>query len=94
MVYYIGGMKEDRRKEAAMFTPYSSSTSSLGYCNICCNRYDQEEYKPLLICQNDHSVCRACLRTIIRKPRCPFCRTAIDLHRIRLNRQALLSLNK
>lgn len=71
------------------FTPYSSSISSQGYCNICYNQYDFEENKPLLICSQDHSICRECLRAIRRNLKCPFCREIIRINRIRLNKVAL-----
>lgn len=71
------------------FTPYSSNTSSQGYCNICYNQYDLGDNKPLLICSQDHSICRECLKAIRRNLRCPFCRENIRLNRIRLNRVAL-----
>lgn len=73
----------------ATITPYSSSLSSRGYCNICYNPYDLEHYKPLLICRNDHSVCKACLLAIKQRLRCPFCREAVALDRIRINRAAV-----
>jgi hypothetical protein len=70
-------------------TPYSSSVSSRGFCNICYNPYDLDQFKPLLICHNDHSVCKQCLIAIKKTLRCPFCRTDFRMDRIRLNQPAV-----
>ena len=73
----------------ASLSPYSSMLSSNGFCNICYNSYDMLEHKPLLICSNDHSVCKQCLMSIRRRLKCPFCRAEVRLHRIRLNKEAV-----
>lgn len=71
-------------------SPYSSILSLQGICNICFNTYDLDNSKPLLICLNDHSVCKQCLLAIKNnRLRCPFCRIRIRLDRIRLNYSAL-----
>ena len=70
-------------------TPYSSVLSINGYCNICYSPYDSTDFKPLLICSNDHTTCKHCLLAIKVNLRCPFCRADIHLHKIRLNSTAL-----
>ncbi len=71
------------------FTPYSSSASCMGYCNICYQRYDDSSNKPLLICRQNHLICKTCMVAIRDRLRCPFCREDIDIHRIRVDRQLI-----
>lgn len=71
------------------FTPYSSTTSSLGYCNICYASYDRTDRKPLIICPQQHTICKTCLVAIKQRPRCPFCRAPLDFERIRVSREVL-----
>lgn len=86
-------MREEKLN-SSLFTPYSSSIDSQGKCNICYNRYDNNTSKPLLICPQDHCLCKTCLLAIRKTSRCPFCRANIDLNKIRLNQQVLDVVNR
>ncbi|KAJ5079614.1 palmitoyltransferase [Anaeramoeba ignava] len=43
-------------------------------CPICFETYSQE-IKPMIVCQEGHSICELCLKGI---DSCPFCRTTLD----------------
>ncbi|KAJ5068729.1 hypothetical protein M0811_02672 [Anaeramoeba ignava] len=43
-------------------------------CSICFESYSQER-KPMIICQEGHSICEKCLKNMNK---CPFCRTSFD----------------
>jgi len=68
------------------FTPFTSNATSRGFCSICYNSYDFDKKKPLLICEKDHTICKMCLLAIRERLRCPFCRSAIHLDRIRVSK--------
>ncbi|KAJ5072241.1 protein aardvark [Anaeramoeba ignava] len=51
-------------------------------CPICFQNYSQER-KPMIICQDGHSICELCLKTV---DGCPFCRTSFDDFKPILNR--------
>ncbi|KAJ5075045.1 aardvark [Anaeramoeba ignava] len=54
-------------------------------CPICFQNYSQER-KPMIICQDGHSICGDCVKKI---DGCPFCRTSFDDFKPILNRTLL-----
>ncbi|KAJ5076468.1 rho gtpase activation protein [Anaeramoeba ignava] len=59
-------------------------------CSMCFEIYSQER-KPMIICQDGHSICEDCLKKV---DGCPFCRTYFDDFKPILNRSLLQIVEK
>ena len=46
-------------------------------CEICVELYDFEAKLPMMICPNQHCICKACLEEL-KDQKCPTCRFEID----------------
>lgn len=61
-------------------------------CDICYVHYNRTTRQPLIVCSHNHQVCSYCIRLIRKNKKCPFCRTPIDLAKIKIDYQTMSKL--
>eukprot|EP01028_Stygiella_incarcerata_P001733 TRINITY_DN1319_c0_g1_i1.p1 TRINITY_DN1319_c0_g1~~TRINITY_DN1319_c0_g1_i1.p1 ORF type:complete len:557 (+),score=107.66 TRINITY_DN1319_c0_g1_i1:84-1754(+) len=48
-------------------------------CDICCERFDDGDHHPVLVCDEGHTMCMKCFNILLNSPNpiCPSCRTRL-----------------
>lgn len=60
-------------------------TNTINKCDICFGSYDRSEHQPVIICTMHHTICKGCMKAMINKPVCPFCRESVRFDKVVIN---------